>query len=136
MAYSSSEDQKRAAHGHYLRNKAVYKARATRFKRVAKLRNKQYLKDYLSAHPCVDCGESDIVVLEFDHVIGIKRREVTLLAHQAVSLSTLMHEIAKCEVRCANCHRRVTYRRRLEKKPSHLAHNQEIRGALPRPATN
>jgi hypothetical protein len=57
----------------------------------------------------VDCGESDPIVLEFDHVRGVKRGEISRLKTM-VSLETLAEEIAKCDVRCANCHRRKTHR--------------------------
>lgn len=64
------------------------------------------LLDYLREHPCVDCGESDPVVLEFDHLFeksftiadGLKSR----------SWEAVMAEIQKCEVVCVNCHRRRT----------------------------
>lgn len=71
-----------------------------------------YRLRYLESHPCVDCGESDPVVLEFDHVRGRKRAEISALVSSSKSLSSLRAqldaEIAKCEVRCANCHRRKT----------------------------
>jgi hypothetical protein len=60
----------------------------------------------------VDCGESDPIVLEFDHIRGKKVGDVSTLAGQAFSWHKLSAEIAKCEVRCANCHRRRTYERR------------------------
>lgn len=69
------------------------------------------LYDYLEHHPCVDCGENDPVVLEFDHVRGVKSYNVTSLGWRLCSWDTLMREIAKCEVRCANCHRRQTAER-------------------------
>ena len=72
-------------------------------------RNKEYVYSYLLSHPCVDCGESDPVVLEFDH-IGDKSKDVSLMIGRAVSIKTLRAEIDKCEVRCANCHRRKTAR--------------------------
>jgi hypothetical protein len=68
----------------------------------------QYLYDYLLSHPCVDCGESDPIVLDFDHVFGEKKLEVSLLAWTRHSFKTIENEIRKCEVRCANCHRRRT----------------------------
>lgn len=70
-------------------------------------RNKRQALEYLRAHPCVDCGETDPVVLEFDHLRD-KRSGVAelLLAH--VRWELVEEEIAKCEVRCANCHRRRT----------------------------
>lgn len=65
--------------------------------------------EYLEAHPCIDCGESDPVVLDFDHVRGAKVADVKrLVAGSHVSLRRVLEEIAKCEVRCANCHRRIT----------------------------
>ncbi len=67
---------------------------------------------WLRTHPCVDCGEVDVVVLDFDHVRGRKRDGIAQLIHLGVSTKTLDTEIAKCEVRCANCHRRKTARER------------------------
>lgn len=58
---------------------------------------------------CVDCGETDPVVLDFDHVSGRKSAGVSRM--RTSSLPKLLTEIAKCEVRCANCHRRVTTQR-------------------------
>lgn len=63
-------------------------------------------------NPCVDCGEDDPVVLEFDHVRGDKAGSISLMIHNGVSLETLIIEINKCQVRCANCHRRKTARDR------------------------
>jgi hypothetical protein len=66
------------------------------------------LYNYLENHPCVDSGENDPVVLEFDHVRGKKISDVSSLGWKLVSWNSLMNEIAKCEIRCANCHRRRT----------------------------
>jgi hypothetical protein len=64
--------------------------------------------EYLTGHPCIDCGEADPFVLEFDHVKGPKRRNICDIVSMGWSLATLEDEIAKCVVRCANCHRRKT----------------------------
>jgi hypothetical protein len=69
--------------------------------------NAEFLIEYLSDHPCVDCGEADIVVLEFDHQRD-KLLNVSVLSREGYSLDKLKQEIAKCEVVCANCHRRRT----------------------------
>ena len=66
----------------------------------------RYIYGYLLEHPCVDCGESDVIVLEFDHIRGEKRKEISVLKRS--SLKAVIKEIEKCEVRCANCHRRKT----------------------------
>lgn len=73
-------------------------------------RNICALTNYLAAHPCVDCGESDPIVLDFDHQagkVGGIAANLSMLAAGA-SLERLAREIAKCEVRCSNCHRRRT----------------------------
>jgi hypothetical protein len=73
--------------------------------------NRQKLYIYLSKHPCIDCGETDLRVLEFDHLRGNKSANIARLLHNAVSWATIEKEIAKCEVRCANCHRIKTNER-------------------------
>ena len=65
---------------------------------------------YFVVHPCVDCGERDPVVLEFDHLRD-KRLAISSQLHGR-NWQTILDEIEKCEVLCANCHRRRTARRR------------------------
>jgi len=49
--------------------------------------------------------ESDYIVLEFDHKHD---KKYNVSAMHTLSLELLIKEIEKCEVRCANCHRRKT----------------------------
>ena len=84
----------------------------TDYEKYAKPRcdiKRQYVRDYLSTHPCVNCGESDIVVLEFNHKDATtKRNNVSMIMKTNHSLKVLIEEIEKCEVLCANCHKRAT----------------------------
>lgn len=111
MGYKNKEDQAKAARKHYLENKDLVKDRATKYKRFASKRNKEYVSKYLENHPCVDCGEKDIIVLEFDHLFD-KEENIANAIYRAWSLERIQKKIDKCEVRCANCHRRITYKRR------------------------
>lgn len=86
--------------------------RRKRKERLARLAvNKAFVKAYLLEHSCIDCQEADIVVLDFDHVRGRKKHNVADMLNNN-SLVSLKKEIAKCEVRCANCHRRKHRRSR------------------------
>jgi hypothetical protein len=71
-------------------------------------RNQNIVRRFLAVNPCVDCGEGDIRVLEFDHVFGRKVTVVSDLVRNGRSIRKLRDEIAKCVVRCANCHRKKT----------------------------
>lgn len=68
----------------------------------------EYVWEYLSSHPCTDCPEKDPIVLDFDHRRD-KVMSISQMVVDTVSLDTLKKEIEKCEVRCANCHRRRTH---------------------------
>ena len=103
--------QSQVSKQHYKNNKQSYFDRV-RTREVGVIEdNQKRLADYLRRHPCVDCGQTDIRVLEFDHVRGNKTLEVAKLLDRAISWSAIEAEIAKCEVRCANCHRIKTNER-------------------------
>ena len=76
-------------------------------------RNKLYVKNYLENKACIDCGNSDIRVLEFDHVRGVKLYHVSYMIQKAYKLDLVKDEIEKCDIRCCNCHRIVTQERRI-----------------------
>jgi hypothetical protein len=95
---------------HYERNKQAYVARAAARKERVLTQLNELLAQYLAEHPCVDCGEDDMVVLEFDH-IAEKNADVSMMLCKGYSWQAILREIRNCEVRCANCHRRVTAKR-------------------------
>ncbi len=98
---------------HYNKNRKYYIKKAR--KRNLEVRQKayKYLGPYLISHPCVDCGEADILVLEFDHKDrASKKEDVSRIIQKGGPLRQLIKEVSKCEVRCANCHRRKTEKER------------------------
>jgi hypothetical protein len=81
-------------------------SRAARERRKAVAR--ALVREHLAAHPCVDCGEDDLLVLEFDHHRADKEENVSRLVSAGALRERLEREIARCEVVCVNCHRRRT----------------------------
>ncbi|MGN7861415.1 hypothetical protein ACTJI8_12605 [Microbacterium sp. 22303] len=74
--------------------------------------NRAFIADYLIAHPCVDCGARDLRILDFDHRPGSDKRDAVMqLVRNGFSAAVLVAEIAKCDVRCRNCHAIATYER-------------------------
>ncbi len=74
------------------------------------------LREYLLQKSCVDCGENNWKVLEFDHVRGKKRQvpnraTIAYMVSRAYGWETILKEITKCDVVCANCHRLRTIKR-------------------------
>src|SRR5436190_7769531 len=111
----------------YRKNHEREKTRLVRQVAEKRIGIQQHLVEYLSNHPCVDCGETDIVVLEFDHV-GEKLANISTLANGGRSWKRILAEIDKCEVRCANCHRLKTLERSSTRRESF--------SARPRPASD
>jgi hypothetical protein len=72
-----------------------------------KVRARMWVWTYLLEHPCVDCGENDIRVLEFDHRDpGQKHGGISRMVADRCGVDKIKAEVEKCDVRCANCHRR------------------------------
>ena len=102
----------RAEYGreHYLRNRQRYIDQEAARKRDRRIERTHRLLEYFRDHPCVDCGETDPIVLEFDHLADKDFDIGTSLDRRP--WEAILAEIAKCEVVCANCHRRRTAIRR------------------------
>lgn len=71
-----------------------------------RLRNRQYVWDYLKKHPCIDCGNDNPIVLDFDHKDNSNKIcDIGVAADSNWSLRKIQIEIDKCNIRCSNCHR-------------------------------
>ena len=78
-----------------------------RSKATRKAKAKAWVRAYLLAHPCVDCSETDPKVLEFDHRDpALKRHTIARMVADGLGVKNIEQEVAKCDVRCCNCHRR------------------------------
>jgi hypothetical protein len=96
----------------YANNREEHMKNVKRRNDAERERIRMRVQEYLAGSRCVDCGVTDVRVLEFDHRPGTKKLDnVGSLVSSSYSWKAVAREIAKCDVRCANCHRIVTYER-------------------------
>lgn len=91
---------------HYKKTSHSPKRLANKQARVDK--GKSYIFAYLKKNPCVDCGETDIEILQFDHKVMLRRKGSRVTDLVECSIERIQREIDLCEVRCGNCHLRRT----------------------------
>jgi hypothetical protein len=91
----------------YRANTDVHKARVRGQNKKRDAIRRQYVWDYLLAHPCVECAETDPVVLTFDH-IDRSTKKYAVSQMTGYTMPAVKKEIEKCRVLCANCHMRHT----------------------------
>lgn len=91
-----------------------YEKKKKHQERVKLVNKKQLLEnriralEYLKQHPCVDCGEANPIVLDFDHKDPQDKAFnvcQALVYKSYTGWHMIEQEIEKCDIRCANCHR-------------------------------
>ena len=90
----------------YQSNKEKIKAKSLVSNKVNRERVQEILLRELEGKKCEHCGEGDILVLEFDH---LRDKQFTIGNTQWESEDKIIEEVGKCQVLCANCHRRKTH---------------------------
>jgi hypothetical protein len=106
MPWKDIEKQRAAIRRHYYANRDMYIKKALRRKKDIRL----WLNSIKQSTPCKDCNTNyPYYVMDFDHIRD-KSEEINRLINSC-SMRKLRAEIAKCEVVCANCHRKRTYDR-------------------------
>lgn len=95
---------RKQARAYYAANKEAHskKIYASKVRRLEA--NRKKLLAFLAENPCIDCGYTNELALDFDHVHGKKKANVTTLLKEGYSWKIIKAEINKCEVRCRNCH--------------------------------
>jgi len=104
MPNSDPEIQKANQRKHYQDNKSRYLDNQKR----KRDKNKQFIAEYKKNKSCA-CGESHPACLEFHHTDSTKKDIQISRAMYDWGLKRLIEEVEKCELLCANCHRKVHY---------------------------
>lgn len=91
----------------YLENFEKFKSRRTKDRKI----RRDWFREIKSKYNCIKCGEYDIACLDFHHIDP--KTKLFQLGGSSKSMFTeeqILNEIKKCEVLCANCHRKLHFK--------------------------
>jgi len=75
-----------------------------------KKKGRDWFTEYKSQLSCKTCGENHPACLDFHHKDPSKKDvEVSKIVSNTFSIEYIMKEIEKCDILCANCHRKYHY---------------------------
>lgn len=96
------------ARGWRARNKARHNHNWTELRK----RKKDWVDQFKQGKTCKLCGESHPACLDFHHRDPNEKEFTIALAVARASLTRIQTEIAKCDIICSNCHRRLHWQKR------------------------
>ncbi len=85
---------------------------STSVKKSQDKKRKPYI-EYKKTLKCKECGENHIACLEFHHRNPAEKAFGIGHSFVGKSMEQLRKEIAKCDVLCANCHKKLHYNENL-----------------------
>lgn len=100
--------RREASRKHYATNKDSVKQKVKTRKRL----QREMIYELKSKTPCSDCLiKYPPYVMEFDHIVekGIKVDDISHMI--GGKIEDILLEIEKCEIVCANCHRKRSWKR-------------------------
>ena len=122
--------QKTRRRAYYASRKSDYRQRMRMCESRKRKENRLKIFEHLLAHPCIDCGESDIIILEFDHRDGTQKVDNVSSMPKHYGWEKILAEIQKCDVRCVKCHghRHATKDKRVNSHEKYLELKKELYG--------
>ena len=92
------------------KNNPIHKQKRLERQLERQASNKRLVNTYKDK-PCMDCGNKfPVYVMDFDHVRGTKLGSVSEMCNNR-PVASILAEIEKCDLVCANCHRIRTHNR-------------------------
>lgn len=104
MPYKNPKDKKKHAKKYYKNNKE----KILKKNREYRVKVMRWFKEYKSTLKCSRCPEDHPACIDFHH----KKEKKYLISNMiwaGKSIENIKKEIAKCEIICANCHRKEHY---------------------------
>lgn len=121
MPYSNNEDNKAAQRRFYEKHPHRQREKVA----ARKAENKVWFATYRAALSCSRCPESHPATLDFHHRDrSEKDRSVSVMVARGMSKTSILREIAKCDVLCANCHRKLHFGERSNPRAGAIASNR------------
>lgn len=106
MPYADPEERREYRRAWYALHKESEKNHVKR----RKLEIKRWIRNYKNNLKCSRCSENHPATIDFHHVNkGTKDSEIAHFVAEGYSINRIREELDKCEVLCANCHRKVHY---------------------------
>ena len=77
--------------------------------RAYKRKQCEWYRNFKKTLKCDKCGETHPACLEFHHINGNKKKKILIckMANSGYSTASIKKEIAKCQVLCSNCHKKL-----------------------------
>lgn len=103
MPYKNEVRQKNAQREHYANNKVKYRDNL----RKRRQERARWFYEYKLGLKCMNCPEKHPACLQFHHRDPSEKiADVAWMVDFAYSMERILEEIEKCDVLCANCHKK------------------------------
>jgi hypothetical protein len=101
---ANAEKMREYRRTHYANNKEAYSSNVLKRKKETQ----EWLRSLKAGKSCRYCTESYAACLDYHHRDGTEKKfNIAKAATNGYSRETILKEIAKCDLICANCHRKL-----------------------------